>query len=321
MVYFSGLLSSLCPVCVVFGILLINILGNYLPISTTAFVSAVFPVILFITFIWMPESPFYLVRKNRKVEAEATLLILRGKNEAVRELQRISAEQELKTEESIKELFVNKGNRRAALIAYGLRTIQQFSGATALTFYCKTIFEDSNDLIPSNISTVLYFSIQLVVAFLMIFVVDSVGRKPLFIVSSIGTTVTLFGMSGYLFIKDRSDIDISSFKFVPIVFLILNVVFFSIGIRNVPLLMLSEIFSPSIKSVALGIGTIYYSILAFLIVKIFYLTNEMLGMYASFLLYAILTLCGTFLVMIVLPETKGLTLEEIQEILHNNSLD
>lgn len=304
-----------------FGFLLINILGNHLPVDTTAFVSTAFPVLLFISFIWMPESPAYLIRKKRNEEAEATLLMLRGKEEAVTEMKRILKEQLVHSQGSVKDLFSNKINRKAAIIAYGLRTIQQFSGATALTFYCKTIFEESNSVIHSNVLTLIYFSLQLIVAFTMLFIVDKLGRKPLLLVSVIGTAATLLVLAFYLILRDETNINTDYLNFVPIVSLLANAVFFSIGIRNVPLLMMSEVFSPNIKSVALSFGTIYYSVIAFLSAKIFFILKETFGMYASFLLYGFLTLLSAIFIKYIVPETKGLNLEEIQKLLSDPSLE
>lgn len=286
--------------------------------DTTAFVSAVFPIVHFFVFLCMPESPSFLIRKNRKDEAFATLLKIRTEDDADKELARISAEQEIHKEESLKDLFTNKINRRAAFIAYGLRTIQQISGATAFTFFCETIFEETEDIIPSHISTLIYFSIQLLIAFLMIFIVDSVGRKPLLLISVIGTAITLLILSCFLVIKNRTNIDVEDLKCVPIVALFSYIVFFSIGIRNIPLLMIGELFSPSIKSLALSIGTIYYSIIALLSAKIFYFVNDAFGMHASFLLYGVMTSASTFFVIFVVPETKGLNLEEIQRKLRED---
>lgn len=76
-----GLLSSLCPVFVVLGILSINILGIYLPIDISAFVACSIPIIMFTTFIWMPESPVLLLAKNQQEDAQKSLMVLRGEVE------------------------------------------------------------------------------------------------------------------------------------------------------------------------------------------------------------------------------------------------
>nr|QKV49891.1 trehalose transporter 1b [Colaphellus bowringi] len=310
-----GMLASLCPVFVVFGILLINILGNYLPIDTTAFVSCIFPVILFLTFIWMPESPSFLLQRNRTEEAKATLVTLRGEEAAKIELEILTQNLVQQTEDNksiMWSLFLDKVNRRAATIGYGLRTIQQFCGATAITFYCKTIFEEEEDFFSANLSTILYFSLQLVIAFIAIFVVDIFGRKPLLLVSSSGCCLTLLVMSAYLYVKESTSIDTSHLSFVPLLVLFLNVGFFSIGVRNIPLLMMGEVFSPRVKPIALCFGTIYYSIMAIVSAKIFYLTKDAFGMYVPFLIFGFLTFLSIFFVVFVVPETKGLRLEDIQ---------
>ncbi|KAJ8924978.1 hypothetical protein NQ315_001143, partial [Exocentrus adspersus] len=314
-----GMLASMCPVCVVFGVLLINILGNYLDIVHTAFVSSIFPVVLFATFAWMPESPSFLLLKQRKEQARETLVTLRGKDNGEAELKRLEEVFEPK-KATVLDLFLKSTNRKAAVVAYGLRTVQQFCGTTALTFYCKTIFEQADDLISANVGTIVYFSLQLVVAFLASFIVDIFGRRPLLIISLLGCSSTLFLLSFYIYVKDCTSYDIDLYTFVPVIALLLNVTFISIGIRNIPLLMMGEMFSTDIKPVALCVGTIFYSIVATLSAKLFYLTNEMLGMYVPFLIFALLSLVSVVFVVFCVPETKGKTLEDIQNELEGSKL-
>nr|CAI5852447.1 unnamed protein product [Callosobruchus analis] len=83
-----GMLSSLGTVCISLGILLINIIGNYLPIDTTAYISSTFPIVLLLTFIWVPESPTYLLQKNQIGAAKKNLILLRGQEEGEKELNR-----------------------------------------------------------------------------------------------------------------------------------------------------------------------------------------------------------------------------------------
>ncbi|CAH1155582.1 unnamed protein product [Phaedon cochleariae] len=309
-----GMLASLCSVCVVIGILLINILGNYLPIDTTAYIGCIFPIVLFISFFWMPESPSFLLRNNRFEEAAKSIETLRGKEEADKELKRLQQDlvEDNGATHRFTDLFTDKVNRRAAFIAYGLRSIQQFCGATAITFYCKTIFQEEEDILAANTSTILYFGLQLIIAIFATFIVDITGRKPLLILSITGTVLTLFLMSAYFFLKEKTDYDLDNFTYLPLIVLFLNVSFLSIGIRNIPLLMMGELFSPDIKSIALCFGTIYYSIVALLTAKMFYLTTDAFGMYVPFLIFGILTLSSLFFVIFFVPETKGMRLKDIQ---------
>lgn len=307
------MLASFCPVCVVFGILLINILGNYLDIDQTAFIASAFPIILFCTFIWMPESPSFLLLKQRRDEAQETLETLRGKENGDVELKRLTeAFNKRQGKVTVFDLFLNSINRKAAIVAFGLRTVQQFCGTTALTFYCKTIFEQADDIISPNVGTIIYFCLQLSVAFFASFIVDIYGRRPLLVVSLLGSSTTLYLLSSYIYIKDKTDLFVDSYSIVPVLALLFNVVFISIGIRNIPLLMMGEMFSTNIKPIALCVGTIFYSITATLSAKVFYLTNEWFGMYMPFSIYGTLSLLSVIFVVFYVPETKGKTLEDIQ---------
>lgn len=307
------MLASLCPVCVVFGILLINILGNSLAIDQTAFAASLFPVILFCTFLWMPESPSFLLLKQRVDDARVSLETLRGKENGEMELKRLTqAFGEKQEKASVFDLVSDRTNRKAAVVAFGLRTVQQFCGTTALTFYCKTIFEQSDTVVSADVGTIIYFCLQLVVAFFASFIVDIFGRRPLLVISLLGSSVTLYMLSGYIYMKDNTSILVDDFSFVPVVALLLNVIFISIGVRNIPLLMMSEMFSTSIKPTALCVGTIFYSVTAALSAKLFYLANKWFGMYMPFLIYGSLTLLSVVFVIFCVPETKGKTLEDIQ---------
>ncbi|CAH0546084.1 unnamed protein product [Brassicogethes aeneus] len=68
-----GLLGSSCSVTWIIGILLINIIGSYLSIFWTAIVSSFIPLIACVTFVWMPESPYYLLMRDREADAKESL--------------------------------------------------------------------------------------------------------------------------------------------------------------------------------------------------------------------------------------------------------
>lgn len=115
-----GLLASVCPVSIVFGILLINILGAYLPLDTVAFVSVIFPVLL-LSFSFMPESPYFYLIRGKLNEARQSLQALRGYENVTEELNRISTAVQEQNENKGKflDLFTVKSNRKGLLITLG----------------------------------------------------------------------------------------------------------------------------------------------------------------------------------------------------------
>ncbi|KAJ8930204.1 hypothetical protein NQ314_017019 [Rhamnusium bicolor] len=294
-----GLLGSGVSVTWIFGILLINLIGSYLSITVTALISSLLPVITFMTFIWMPESPYYLLMRNKPKEAKKSLQKLRGLQDVDNELTRLSIAVKTQTSNTGKflDLFTVKSNRKAVLIIMILRATQQLSGTTAITFYTQPIFKEAGDEISSELATIIYFTVQLILTMLCSTIVDKTGRRPLLILSITGSGIVLFIEGTYFYIKSNVNFDVSRFSFVPVAALIGFVILFSLGMQSIPILMLGELFPANVKAFALCLADIYFSILATIVSKFFQIMKDSFGL-----------IC----IVIFVPETKGKTLEEIQ---------
>ncbi|XP_030766175.1 facilitated trehalose transporter Tret1-like [Sitophilus oryzae] len=316
-----GLIASVCPVCIIFGILLINILGSYLSIPTTAYVSTIIPSLLFITFIWMPESPYFYLMKGKVAEAKKSLQKFSGLEDVSAELGRIknAVREQNKNRGKCLDLVRIKSNRRALIIVYGLRGFQQLSGTTAIIFYCQKIFKESRDFMSPSSATIIYFSVQLVLSFLASIIVDFSGRRPLLIISFIGTAIMLFANGIYLYLKDSTNVDVSGVNFLPLAALLCYVTVFSIGLQTIPLLLMGEMFPTDVKAYALCGADIFYSVIVTIISKVFHWSNEQFGMYVPFLFFGVCCVLGLFFVVFCVPETKGKTLEDIQRELQSDN--
>ncbi|CAG9819957.1 unnamed protein product [Phaedon cochleariae] len=309
-----GILSSLFPVFSVVGLLLMSILGAYLPIDTVGYIGTLLPILLFLTFSWMPESPYYFVSKGEIEDARRSLQKLRAKDDVNEELERISEgmRQQNDNKSSAFDLVLVKSNRRALIITLGLRGIQQLSGAPVIIFYCETIFQESGGAISSEVAAMIYFSVQLLSAAISSYIVDTTGRRPLLILSTFGASLALFVLASYFYMKINIGVDITQFSYVPVIALLCFVIVYSIGLQNIPLVMMGEIFATNVKATALGLMDIYYGILVTLTSKFFHWTNEEYGMHVPFLIFASCCLIGVIFIVLCVPETKGKSLEEIQ---------
>ncbi|KAG5875056.1 hypothetical protein JTB14_026187 [Gonioctena quinquepunctata] len=309
-----GLLGTSLPVTWIFGILLINIIGFYLSITTTALVSSILPVVALITFIWMPESPYYYVMKGKQNEAKKSLQIFRGLQDVDSDLNRIS--HAIKTQMSntgkCLDLITVKSNRKAVYVMMVVRAAQQLSGTTAIAFYTQPIFIESGNGISSEVATIIYFSVQLVLSIFSSSIVDIAGRRPLLIISGIGSVITLSIEATYFYLQSAVGLDLTGFSWIPVVALIAFVIMFSVGLQTVPLLMLGELFPANVKAFALSFADIYFAVLATIISKFFQIMKDSFGMYVPFYAFAAFSLIGVIAIAIFVPETKGKTLEEIQ---------
>ncbi|XP_044269468.1 facilitated trehalose transporter Tret1-like [Tribolium madens] len=311
-----GLLSSMCPVSIVIGLLLINILGSYLSISTAAFVSSIIPVILLVTFIWIPESPYFLLMRGRYDDARVSLQKFRGSTDVETELERLAKAVKEQNESTgkISDLVTCPSNRKAVFIALGLRSVQQLTGITAITFYCQRVFKESTFMAP-EIATIIYFTVQLVMSAISCLMVDISGRRPLLIISLSGTAVTLLINGTYLYIKNCTKIDTKDFDFVLLAALLCFIVIFSLGLQTIPLLIMSEMFPTNVKAFALCLADIYFSVIASVISKFFDGTKTAFGMHVPFYTFTVCCVFGLVFIILCVPETKGRTLEDIQRFL------
>lgn len=314
-----GLLGTGVSVTWIFGILLINIVGSYLSITITALISSILPIVTVLTFSFMPESPYYLLMRGKQEDAKKSLQILRGLNDVESELARLSiaVKSQMTNTGKFIDLFTVKSNRKATFIMMMLRAAQQLSGSTAITFYTQPIFEEAGDEISSKVATIIYFSVQLVMAVISSSVVDKTGRRPLLIASILGSAVTLFIEGTYFYVKYYAMFDVSKLSFIPVAALIGFVIIFSLGMQTIPILMLGELFPANVKAFALCLADIYFAILATLVSKFFQIMKDGFGIYVPFYAFSLSCLLGLACIIIFVPETKGKTLEDIQRVLRN----
>lgn len=138
-----GTLGSFCIVNMNAGILFSYILGAYVSVFWTSFISGVIPLLFALIFVFMPESPHFLVMKNRENEARKTLKWLRGLSyDPSREINELKHEFEenKKNQATVMEILERPATKRALFIGFSLMFFQQACGINAVIFYSTFIF-------------------------------------------------------------------------------------------------------------------------------------------------------------------------------------
>jgi len=109
-----GNLTSMMTVTMKLGTLIEFVIGPFLSVKTLAFISLAGPCLFVVTFIWLPESPYYLMRCDAKKKAIKSLVQLRGKEDVYKEADRIeqSVKTDLANEAGFRELLFVPGNRK-----------------------------------------------------------------------------------------------------------------------------------------------------------------------------------------------------------------
>lgn len=141
-----GIVGTFFQLLIIFGILFSYTVGAVLPVFWTSVVCGIIPLVFGAIFIFMPESPVYLVIENREADAKKSLKWLRGSSydpqREIDELKLDLAEGD-KNKVSLKEVFAKKATIRALVIGFGLMFFQQMSGINIVVFYATDIFKVS----------------------------------------------------------------------------------------------------------------------------------------------------------------------------------
>lgn len=119
----------------------------------------------------------------------------------------------------------------------------------------------------------------------------------------------------YFHLKSQDEANVTNLGWLPIAAMCIFIVMFSFGFGPVPWLMMGELFAQDIKGFAAALAGTTNWLLAFLITKTFTSLRASLGSGGTFWLFSGLTILGAVFVFMFLPETKGKSLAEIQELL------
>ena len=319
-----GSLGSFIKLMVTFGELYGHAIGPFVSYQVLVYASILIPVFFFLTFSFMPESPYYLLMKNQKLNAERNLSWLRRyKNE---ENLKEEADQMEKTviknlinKGSFWDLFDTPGNRRAVLVSLGLQLILQFSGIAAIENYTQDIFQESGSELSAKNGVILLSLLQLLAGATAAVLVDKIGRKPLLMITTFLGGFSLAISAVFYFLKFQIEIDMNGLGSIVIAFIIFYELIIALGLNPVPYMMLGELFPTSVKGFGVSLANLWGSFLAFMVSKLYQVVTDTCGIYASFTWFASTCVFGLAFIAFVVPETKGKSLLEIQEELNCGS--
>ncbi|CAH1641406.1 unnamed protein product [Spodoptera littoralis] len=313
-----GALGSFLQAFITLGYLLIYGIGPYVSYMVIAYVGIIFTAVFVVGFFFMPESPFYYLAKGDREAAANCLAKIRGRSHAgvQDELDKMAADVTASMEKTATVADVFRGsNFKAFYISCALVFFQQFSGINAVLFYMTNIFEAANSSLDSAVATIIIGVVQVIASCITPLVVDRLGRRILLLISASGTAIGL-GLLGMFFIlADKGSPVVSSIGFLPILSLVLFIVTYCWGLGPLPWAVMSELFPIEVKAIASPIATAFCWVLSFLITRYFSAIATALGMGGTFFIFGACCVAAFFFTLFLVPETKGKSFQEIQDIL------
>lgn len=252
--------------------------------------------------VFVPESPRWLIRKGRTAEGMTILRALNNEQVAPLEGAAIAENEEQAT---YKELFSPK-LRKAMLLGILLPLFSQLSGINAIIYYGPSILNDAGIALENSfLGQVIFGAANLVFTFIAIWKVDQWGRRPLYLVGTIGAFISLL-VTGLLFAQGLT----SGWLLVISVTVFLACFAFSIG--PLKFVVAAEIFPTRIRGKALGISIMVMWIADTIMGQLTPILLKYAGTPATFWVFSFFCLIAFITVYKLLPETKGKSLEEIE---------
>lgn len=320
-----GALSTFVQLMTNLGVLFEYIIGPMVLYQNLGYFSGSLTIIFIIIFFWMPESPYWLLMKGRKENAAKSLAWLRGHDgsSAVKEeletLENVVTE-EMKNKKRLKDLVATKGNKKALLIVEALAIFQRMSGISALMAYTSTTLPKAGaGALTPNDCVIVMGLVWVVSVFVATVLVDSLGRKPLLLISSVGCCMALFTAGLWFFLDDKTNYDVTNFYWVPFGSFLVYGFCFCIGLGPIASTIQGEAFPTNIKALASGITSVVLALTSFIMNKIYHTIADQFGMYLNYWIFSAACFSSTIFVLVYLVETKGKTLHEIHEELNGKT--
>ncbi|WPL45585.1 sugar porter family MFS transporter [Priestia megaterium] len=275
-------------------------------------IAAIPAVFLFFGMLRVPESPRWLVSKGKNNEALTVLQKIRESKRAKSELQEIESayEKEAKMEKATFKDLTTPWVRRVVFLGIGIAVVQQITGVNSIMYYGTEILKDAGfQTEAALIGNIGNGVISVLATFVGIWLLGKVGRRPMLITGLVGTTTALLLIGIFSLVFEGS-------AALPYIVLALTITFLAFqqgAISPVTWLMLSEIFPLRLRGLGMGVTVFCLWGINFLVGLTFPVLLASIGLSTTFFVFVVLGIGAILFVKKFLPETKGLTLEELEQ--------
>ncbi|XP_057438834.1 sugar transporter ERD6-like 7 [Lotus japonicus] len=306
-----GALTTLNQFMLVSAMSVSFVIGNVLSWRALALTGLIPTAVLLLGLFFIPESPRWLAKRGCREDFEAALQILRGKDadisQEAEEIQDYIKTLERLPKPKLLDLFQRR-NLRSLTIVVGLMICQQLGGINGVCFYARSTFELAG--FSTTIGTIIYACLQIVITGVGAALIDKAGRKPLLLFAGFGLVAgsILTAVAFYLKVQEVS---VGAVPALAVTGIMVYVGSFSIGMGAIPWVMMSEIFPVNIKGQAGSLATLLNWFGAWLCSYTFNFLMSW-SSYGTFILYAAINAIAILFIVVVVPETKGKSLEQIQ---------
>lgn len=261
-------------------------------------------VLFFVLVLLIPESPRWLVLKQQEERAHQILTRINGRERATQELREIK--DTVEHEAAPWQTLLKPGIRKALVIGASLAFLTQICGVNAIIYYGPRILEEAGFALSDALGgQVIIGMVNVLFTLIAIWKIDQLGRRPLLIWGVSGIMFSLI-MVGLLFYFNVT----SGFWLMG--FILLFIASFAFSFGPVIWTLLSEIYPINVRGTAMSIATLTLWVGTALVGQVVPWMLESLTPAGTFWIFSLSCIPALYLAIMVIPETKGKTLEEIE---------
>ncbi|XP_056637543.1 facilitated trehalose transporter Tret1-like isoform X2 [Diorhabda sublineata] len=316
-----GKLGCLMAMQVPIGLLGAFIFGSFCSVRVFTLICAIPPILHLIFTCFLPESPVYLVSKNRIPEAIISLQNLRRTKtdedieEDVKKIKDVIRNTATARKRNIFDIFRNRATKRGFFLSLEVFLVEQLSGISIILAYISVIFNEAGTGLSGDTVGIIVGLVKMVTFLVATNFIDKYGRRLLLLISSICCMFPMLFLGIYFYLKSINSSLVENIHWVAVLCVILYVIMYAIGLGNVPMAFVGEIFPDDLRAQGIACTLIFDELLVSLITFSFPLLSESIGTHWCFFICSISSFLGFICLYLTIPETKGKTFSEIQKIL------
>ena len=267
----------------------------------------ILPSLLFLVgLILVPESPRWLIMKGINERAISILTRITNDRKQV-SIDVADISRNLKSEKGTYKELLQPGMRKALSIGLLLPFLSQFSGINAIIYYGPTILHNAGITMSNSLLSQIIFGCAIVLfTFIAIWKVDKLGRRKLYLVGTAGATISLF-LTGLCFYLGYTS------GILLLVSVVLFLASFAFSIGPLKFVVAGEIFPNKIRGRAMALSIMVMWIADTIVGQLTPVSLRELGTAGTFWVFSFFCLVGFVVILKMLPETKGKSLEQIED--------
>ena len=274
-------------------------------------------LILFIGMCFMKDTPRWLVSKNREDEAKLVFNKIEPDADAQIEINEIKST--LQAEQKDVRFRFKKWMIMPFVVGIGIMFAQICTGINTIIYYAPTIFKTAG--FDSNLTAIYATTgigvVNFVMTIVAVFFTDKIGRKPLLYFGLTGVMLSLFALSAsFAFANALGD----NLKWLAVGSLVTYIVCFAMSLGPIGWILVSEVFPLKIRGIAMSICTVSNFAFNFFVVASFPILLHRIGGAWTFAIFGIVSILCIIFVYFFVPETKGISLEQIESNWRKNIL-